>query len=267
MIGANLVTIIWINNSNFSVNWPMDFSILVNSDTAKTPNSCIALLGGGGKTGLQQRLGRDLSRKHDRVLLTSITKSAFHSEPKIIYRDEIVDDDLAPWFARHKPLCVMGTCLNARKVEGIAVAELEQFKNQADITVVECDGARNRPLKVHCNHDPRVPDFFDQVIVLVGADVVGTTLSDGLVHRPELFATHWGIENDFILTSAFIAEVVTSQKGYTSKIPSHLPRTYFVNKTDAHPDQAGNLAQAIFAASGQPTWYGSVQNDRSERVI
>ena len=81
----------------------MDFSILVNSDTAKTPNSCIALLGGGGKTGLQQRLGRDLASKHDRVLLTSITKSAFHSEPRIICRDEIVDDDLTLWFTRHNP--------------------------------------------------------------------------------------------------------------------------------------------------------------------
>ncbi|NQU27424.1 MAG: putative selenium-dependent hydroxylase accessory protein YqeC [Candidatus Marinimicrobia bacterium] len=244
----------------------MDFSILVNSDSAKTPNSCIALLGGGGKTGLQQRLGRDLASNHGRVLLTSITKSAFHSEPRIICRDEIVDDDLAPWFVRHNPLCVMGTCLNAHKVDGIAVDELERFRIQADITIVECDGARNRPLKVHCDHDPIVPDFFDQVIVIIGADVVGTALLDGLVHRPELFATHWGIANDFALTSEFIAKVVTSQKGYSSKIPINLPSTYFVNKTDTHPDQASALAQAIFAVSGQPTWYGSIQKYSLTRV-
>jgi len=244
----------------------MDFSILVNSDSAKTPNSCIALLGGGGKTGLQQRLGRDLASNHGRVLLTSITKSAFHSEPRIICRDEIVDDDLAPWFVRHNPLCVMGTCLNAHKVDGIAVDELERFRIQADITIVECDGARNRSLKVHCDHDPIVPDFFDQVIVIIGADVVGTTLSDGLVHRPELFARHWGIDNDFVLTPAFITNVVTSQKGYSSKIPSHLPRIYFVNKTDAHPGQACALAETIFNASDRPTWYGSVQKDILTRV-
>ncbi|MBC8402922.1 MAG: putative selenium-dependent hydroxylase accessory protein YqeC [Candidatus Marinimicrobia bacterium] len=244
----------------------MDFSILAFPDHKPAPNSCIALLGGGGKTGLQQRLGRELSRQHDRVLLTSITKSAFHSEPRIIYRAEIVNDDLSPWFVRHNPLCLMGTCLNADKVDGIEVTDLEHFKNQADITIVECDGARNRPLKVHCDHDPIVPDFFDQVIVIVGADVVDTTLSDGLVHRPELFATYWGIADDFVLTLEFIAEVVTSQKGYSSKIPTHLPRTYFVNKTDAHPGQASALAQAIFAASGRPTWYGSVQKDSLTRM-
>ncbi|MBC8403437.1 MAG: putative selenium-dependent hydroxylase accessory protein YqeC [Candidatus Marinimicrobia bacterium] len=244
----------------------MDFSILAIPDHEPAPNSCIALLGGGGKTGLQQRLGWELSHQHNRVLLTSITKSAFHSEPKIICRAEIVDDDLSPWFTRHNPLCVMGTGLNTHKVKGIKIAELEQFKNQADITIVECDGARNRPLKVHRDHDPLVPDFFDQVIVIVGADVVGTTLSQGLVHRPELFATYWGIADNFVLTSTFIAEVVTSQKGYSSKIPSHLPRTYFVNKTDAHPGQASALARAIFTVSGQPTWYGSVQKDSLTRV-
>ena len=208
----------------------MDFSILAIPDHEPAPNSCIALLGGGGKTGLQQRLGRELAQRFDRVLLTSITKSAFHSEPKIICRDEIDDYDLVPWFACHNPLCVLGTGLNAYKMDGIEVAELERFKNQAEITIVECDGARNLPLKVHRDQDPVVPYFFDHVIVIVGADVVDTTLSQGLVHRPELFATYWGIADNFVLTSTFIAEVVTSQKGYSSKIPSHLPRTYFVNK-------------------------------------
>jgi len=244
----------------------MDFSILAIPDHEPAPNSCIALLGGGGKTGLQQRLGRELASKHDRVLLTSITKSAFHSEPRIICRAEIVNDDLTRWFARHNPLCVMGTRLNAYKMDGIEVAELERFKNQTDITIVECDGARNLPLKVHTEYDPVVPDFFNQVIIIIGADVVGTTLFDGLIHRPELFATHWGIADDFVLTPEFIAEVVTSQKGYSSKIPASLPRTYFVNKTDAHPGQADALARAIFAASGQPTWYGSVQKDILTRV-
>ncbi len=244
----------------------MDFSILAIPDHELTPNSCIALLGGGGKTGLQQRLGRELASKHDRVLLTSITKAAFHSDPKIICRAEIVDDDFTPWFARHNPLCVMGTCLNAHKVDGIEVTELERFKNQANITIVECDGARNRPLKVHRDHDPMVPDFFNQVIVIVGADVVGATLSQGLVHRPELFAAHWGIANNFVLTPEFIAEVVTSQKGYSSKIPAHLPRTYFVNKTDAHPGQASALARAIFTTSSRPTWFGSVKKDSLARV-
>ncbi|MFH1852458.1 MAG: selenium cofactor biosynthesis protein YqeC [Candidatus Neomarinimicrobiota bacterium] len=244
----------------------MDFTALAFPDGAPVAGACIALLGGGGKTGLQQRLGRELVQVFGRVLLTSITKSAFHTDPKIICRDEIGSGDLATWFARHNPLCVMGTCLNAHKVDGITMDELEQFKDQADVTIVECDGARNRPLKVHCDHDPMVPDFFDRVIVIVGADVVGTTLADGLVHRPERFREFWGIADNFVLTPAFITRVVTSEKGYSSKIPPAIPRTYFVNKTDAHPGQASALARAIYAASGRPTWYGSVQKDHLEPV-
>lgn len=244
----------------------MDFTDLAFPDGAPVAGACIALLGGGGKTGLQQRLGRELADNFKRILLTSITKSAFHREPPIICREDISDNDLSPWFARHNPLCVMGTCLSAHKVDGITMDELEHFKDQADVTIVECDGARNRPLKVHCDHDPLVPEFCTQAIVIVGADVVGTTLADGLVHRPERFREVWDISDDFILTTEFITRVVTSEKGYSSKIPPAIPRTYFVNKTDAHPGQGSALAQAIFAASGQPAWYGSVQKDILEQV-
>ncbi len=251
---------------HLTVNFSMNFSNLLLPNQIECDHPCIALLGGGGKTGLQRRLGLELAHKQNRVLLTSITKSVFHSEPKIICRDEIVNDDLTSCFAQHNPLCVMGACLNAHKMDGIEVVDLKLLKIQADITIVECDGARNRPLKVHSDHDPTVPDFIDQVIVIVGADVVGTTLQDGLVHRPELFSAHWGIDSDFVLTSDFITEVVTTNKGYSSKIPTLLPRTYFVNKTDAYPGQASVLAQAIFTASGRPTWYGSVQKDSLSQI-
>lgn len=243
----------------------MNFSRILPPITTAKP-ACIALLGGGGKTGLQQRLGRELALRHQRVLLTSITKSAFHQNPPIICRDQIKNGDLSSWFERYNPLLVMGECLNEHKVGGISVAELNDYYRQAQISIVECDGARNRPLKVHSDHDPLVPEFCDLVIIIVGADVVGTTMDEGLVHRPERFKELWKIANDWPLTPEFIAEVATGKRGYLTKIPAHMPRIYFINKTDTHPGQGSTLAREIFAASAQPTWYGSVKQDVLSRV-
>lgn len=217
---------------------------------------CVALLGGGGKTTLQYKLGRTLAERYPRVLLTSITKSAWHDDPPIIYRDQIKNGDLTAWFEQMNPLNVMGKCVNKHKVEGISEDELRHYHQQARIAIVESDGARNQPLKVHRDTDPTVPDFCNQVIVIVGADVVNTTLADGKVHRPELFRETWGIDDEFVLTPDFIARVVT--QGYAVKIPDTIPRTYFINKADTDQNQAEMLAKAIFSSSRCPTWVGSV---------
>ncbi len=247
------------------VNLVMDFSQLVFPEPAHKVNSCIALLGGGGKTGLQHRLGREFARHYNRVLLTSLTKSAYHADPPILCLDEMTDRNLEPHFARQNPLCLMGNCQSPEKMNGISPADLDELRHQAQITIVECDGARNRPLKAHQAHDPVIPDYFDRVIILVGADVVETTLNDGLVHRPELFQMMWNIDWDEPLTVEFITVVVTSQKGYLTKVHPNIPRTYFVNKSDQH-NHAEELAEAIARRVDDPVFYGSVQMDLLERV-
>ncbi len=241
----------------------MQFSDLAFPDSQPFDNSCIALLGGGGKTGLQHRLGQELALSFNRILLTSLTKSAWHADPPIHCLDDLPDHNLQPLFKQQNPLCLMGSCLTPEKLTGISAAELDELRHKADSTIVECDGARNRPLKAHLPHDPMIPDYFDRVIVIVGADVTGTTLTDGLVHRPDVFKHLWQINEDFVLFPEFIARVVT--QGYAGKIPAGMPRSYFVNKSDTH-NNAKELAQAINKISKAPTWFGSVQQDLLERI-
>ncbi len=191
------------------------------------------------------------------MLLTSLTHSAIPHAYDVVFPDKIQDRCLLPHFKQHNPLFIMHSQLDARKLAGISVAVLQDLQKQSDVCLFECDGARNLSLKVHKEHDPPVPVFATHTIVVVGADVVDTTIRQGLVHRPELFKSLWNISNDDILDAAFIADVVTTPKGYLAKIPHPTNLMYFVNKADTHPQQAQRLARAIHDRSGAPTFYGS----------
>ncbi|MCF7902506.1 MAG: putative selenium-dependent hydroxylase accessory protein YqeC, partial [Candidatus Marinimicrobia bacterium] len=137
---------------------------------------------------------------------------------------------------------------------------------QADVTLCESDGARNLPLKVHLPHDPVVPPFTTQVVILVGADVVDTSLTDGRVHRPELFREKWQISPDEPLSVDFIARVVTSTCGYLEKVPDGISRIYFVNKGDEHRENAQLLARAIGTQASAPVFWGSIRRGFWESV-
>ncbi len=118
------------------------------------------------------------------------------------------------------PLFIIGEKLSDNKLKGISENELNKIREYFNVTIFECDGARNKPLKAHTDYDPKVPEFTTHVIIIVGADVVNTKIDDGLVHRPELFCKTWNVKPDFKLEIDFIVDVLTSQKGYLSKVES-----------------------------------------------
>jgi len=245
----------------------MRFYRLISDKIEETLGNCIGLLGGGGKTALLHKLADEFSQYYPTVLQTSLTKTAFHYTDNPLILNEINMDKLNLIKFDNNPLFIIGEKISNEKLKGISEADLDIIRRQFDITIFECDGARNKPLKVHTSYDPIVPNFTTHVIIIVGADVINTKVSDGLVHRPELFCKIWSVKSDFEITIDFIVKVLSSPKGYLSKIPGEIDVTYFVNKWDNHQKNAGNLAKAVFEKTGKPTFYGSVQNNVLKRVI
>ncbi len=233
---------------------------MVFPEPSKAEGGSIAIIGGGGKTSLLHRLGRELAGCYPRVLLTSLTRSAHLPGQETFFLSDLDENRLSYLIERHNPAFVMGAAIDEHKLSGITEEELERIRLLADVCVFECDGARNLPLKAHNEHDPAVPEFASHAIIVVGADVVGTTVGDGLVHRPELFLRRWNIGPDMVLDSKFVARVVTSREGYLSRVPRNVECVYFVNKADASPRAAEKLALDILAESGRRTFYGSLWN-------
>ncbi|MFC1565819.1 selenium cofactor biosynthesis protein YqeC [Candidatus Neomarinimicrobiota bacterium] len=245
----------------------MQFYRLISDNIEEAKGSCIALLGGGGKTALLHKLADEFAKYYPAVLQTSLTKTAFHPSDNPLILNEIDINKLELIQFDRNPIFLIGEKINNEKLKGISETDLAIVRNQFDITIFECDGARNKPLKAHTDYDPAVPDFTTHVVIIIGADVVSTKVGDGLVHRPELFSNKWSVESDFELNIDFIVDVVSSKKGYLSKVNHNMEIKYFVNKWDNHRKNAEDLARTIYLRTGKPTFYGSVKNNILKKVI
>ena len=245
----------------------MQFYQLISDKIEDAMGSCIALLGGGGKTALLHKLADEFAKYYPSVLQTSLTKTAYHPSDNPLILNEIVIDKLESIKLDKNPLFLIGDKINDKKLKGISDTDLDRIRHQFDITIFECDGARNKPLKAHTDYDPNTPGFTSHVIIIIGADVVNTKIRDGLVHRPELFCKMWNVKPVLLLDIDFIANVVSSQEGYLSKVLDDIEIIYFVNKWDNHQKNAEDLAKAIYQKTGNPTFYGSIRNNDLKQVI
>ncbi|MFC1583273.1 selenium cofactor biosynthesis protein YqeC [Candidatus Neomarinimicrobiota bacterium] len=232
--------------------------LLVN---VRSPNEqlSVAVFGAGGKSGLLRRLGDELASEHRNALLTSLTHSEKFDGWITLLVSEMTNRELMTQLGQGTKLHLLNSEISPSKYSGISPELLRQVRDQVDICLFECDGARGRSLKAHNEIDCSVPLLVSQVIVVVGADIINTTIADGLVHRPQLFCRLWNLANSSLLSAVFVARVVTSKHGYGSKIPDSVPRVYFVNKADTHPVEAEQLAKMIGRLSGFPTYMGSAK--------
>jgi probable selenium-dependent hydroxylase accessory protein YqeC len=235
------------------------FAQLLRDDPSQNGQLCVAVFGAGGKSGLLQRLGKELASEHRNVLLTSLTHSEKFDGWTTLMASDMTNRELMTQLGQAANLHLLSARIGPGKYSGISPELLHEVRNQVDICLFECDGARGRSLKAHNETDPDVPPFVSQVIVVVGADIINTAIADGLVHRPRLFCQHWGLEDSSLLSAVIVTRGVTSKHGYGWKIPDSIPRAYFVNEADTHPAEAEQLAQMIGRFSSFPAYMGSVK--------
>jgi probable selenium-dependent hydroxylase accessory protein YqeC len=160
----------------------------------------------------------------------------------------------------------MGDQESEHKLIGLEPDQLQLVHEASDLTLFECDGARKKPIKAHQPFDPVIPHFATHAIIVVGADAVGAKVDGKMVHRPELFRELWDVNANQTLDPIFITRVLTSEYGYLQKVPKEIKLTYFVNKADAYPDQAYELAKTLSRLSHDSVYYGSIEQGNIQKV-
>ncbi len=244
----------------------MKFYQMLFKTAADAHGSCVGILGGGGKTALLHTLGDELAEHHAHVILSSLTKAGISVTHPVHFYPEFEFEENSPVLLEKNPLYVMGAIESDKKLLGISETELLNLFEVSDLTIFECDGARKRPIKAHQPFDPMIPGFASHAIIVVGADAVGAKVDARLVHRPELFRELWDVNANYELEPSFIAKVITSQYGYVQKVPSDVSLTYFVNKADAFPEEAQELAQAISRQSNARVFQGSLKRGTLKEI-
>ncbi|MEE8437407.1 MAG: selenium cofactor biosynthesis protein YqeC [Candidatus Neomarinimicrobiota bacterium] len=236
----------------------MPFFQILFKDPRLAAGACICLLGGGGKTTLAYQLGRELSEFYEQVLITSLVKAGPSPEIPIQFIGPDTEIDLNPFFKYHNPAYLLKEKLTDQKFQGISVGQLNAFQPQVGLSIVECDGARSRPLKAHNKRDIILPALATIAVILIGAEVINSKIRDGHLHRAELFKQKWNLNDSAVLSIDLITRLVTEKKGYLEKTPHTVEKIYFINKAENYLQNSRNLALSINRKTGSPVFYGSL---------
>lgn len=162
----------------------------------------VAFAGAGGKSSAIIRLASELSASGLTVLAAPTTKM-FVSEaekvgPLVTSGDpgelrSLVSEAL-PEKGRGGGTLVAGSGrLSKGRVSGVEPGQVPGLAELADVTLVEADGARRRPIKGTAAHEPAMPDGVTLAVAVGGSWALGRPLDEDSVHRPELFSELTGI--------------------------------------------------------------------------
>jgi probable selenium-dependent hydroxylase accessory protein YqeC len=122
---------------------------------------------------------------------------------------------------KYHHVTVAGTVLSKEKLAGLRPEQPYELleKVDADVVIVEADGARHRMIKAPAEHEPVIPLQTNVALLLMSAEAMNQPLSDMIAHRPERVAKVTGIHIGDVLTPAVIARLITSEQGALKHIP------------------------------------------------
>lgn len=214
------------------------------SECLRIQRGITAIIGGGGKTTLMEKLGEELACS-GRVILGTSTR-IYPPQCCTTLLDPSVEE-IAGALEREGLLCVASRGENGKlRPPRVPFAELAEL---ADHVLVEADGSRGLPLKAHAPHEPAIPEGSCRTILVVGADGFGRPIVE-VCHRPELYAGLLNCGRERIVTPEMAAEVIC-REGFGDLV--------FINKTESPQDW--EQARRLEALLPCPTVAGSLQKE------
>jgi probable selenium-dependent hydroxylase accessory protein YqeC len=220
------------------------------------PGEVVSLVGAGGKTSIMFALAKELSQAGGCVVTTTTTK-IFEPPPAetplvIVAKDEV---ELLSQFldnaSRYCHVTLAAARLTSGKLAGISPELVEKLAGLPAVShiIVEADGAAQRSLKAPNATEPVIPVNTSLVVAVVGVDVVGGSLSEADVFRPQIAAELLGLPLGAALSPAAVATLVTHRQGITKGSPEKARIIPFINKVDRDGGLAAGweLAREILA--------------------
>lgn len=168
-----------------------------------------------------------------------------------------------------KTTLITGPQTEDGRVGGIGRDILESLRawcnrNQRHL-LVEADGSRGLPLKAPAAHEPAIPPWIENVVVLAGMQGLDHPLGPETVHRPERFGGLAGISEGDTVTADALARVLLASQGGLKNIPVNAGKYCLLNQADS-PElqaQAGKIAAKLIGQF-RVAMVGSLSNAGNE---
>ncbi len=204
-------------------------------------NARLAFVGAGGKTSCLFRLGRELIQGNELESQSVWLSATTHlSTDQLRHANRHVEIkgafDFTEFLEHHSGGTTLftGPPVGNERTAGVSFSILEEVKTIADRLkiplILEADGAKRLPIKAPAAHEPVIPDWIEQVVVVAGLSVLGKPLTEEWVHRPELFANISGLTLGDIVTPEALVTVLGSQSGGLKGIPNKARRILLLNQ-------------------------------------
>lgn len=213
----------------------------------------ICLVGAGGKSTIMYELAAKYAEIGKKVVVTTSTHIW---EPKSCYASNVAEARVL-WQA--SCYAVVGQQeAGTGKLVALEAAELQHYEVEADVVLVEADGAKSKPCKVPRDGEPVIWPECDTVVGVVGLDALGCSIESACFRVDEVCAL-LGVTAEHVLTEADLARILLSEQGTRKNVGT---RKYYVvlNKCDSFElRQRASKLKALLVKNGLDERYTNVR--------
>ncbi len=209
-----------------------------------SPGMRAAFVGAGGKSTAMFRLARemlDLDKDDRRPRTVLVTTTTHLGSWQIKLADRYFPVRTPSDWTAFKDSPSGGIMLVAGPVQADRVGSLHSKYLEALRAIaeernlpllIEADGAHLHPLKAPAQHEPVIPGFVTQVIVVAGISGLGKPLSADWVHRPERFGEIAGLQPGDPISEEALQKVLLSDEGGLKDIPPGARKIAMLTQVD-----------------------------------
>ena len=197
----------------------------------------ICLTGAGGKTALLYALAEKAAAEGKNVIVSTTTHIR---QPEICYASSL-QEVRQLW--RKGSYAVLGVPCEEGKLKTLPEKDLAFWDQEADLFLLEADGAKGYPLKVPAAHEPVIPAQCVMLIGVMGMSALGKPLKD-VCFRLEEAKALLQCGEDHTVTQEDLACIALSPQGLAKGSEG---REYCIvlNQCDVDPAAAEALRKQI----------------------
>lgn len=220
----------------------------MNLSDALEASGLVCVVGAGGKKTTLYSLANRL----DRAVLTATVRIPIFDEQ--VAEVETTEDPVSALSDDPKfPLGLVPEQEREDRYRGYDPETVAELADAHDGPVlVKADGARTRWLKAPNEREPQIPQPADTVLPIASAKVVGKSLNEEFVHRPERVANITGRALGETIRPEDVATVLASPEGGLKSVPESATVIPVVNMVDDEEAEstAREIAEGVLSRVG-----------------
>ena len=196
--------------------------------------SCIAFVGAGGKSSAMFLLAREYPCP---VILSASTHlcseqvkqiSPHYIVENLVQLKKILDNPI------NETTLFTGGPTEDDRIHGLNYIFLECIYKYAIKYkmpfIIEADGSRKLPLKAPADHEPAIPPWVGQVVVIAGMESIGKPIDHNYVHRPEILSQITASKMGDLVDVNILEKLLKDSDGGLKNIPAGADRILLLNQ-------------------------------------